>query len=798
MRHRFSTLALAGLALHLLSGTGLAQQDPEPEFQLTIQNIMQGPEHVGQPPASVRWSLDGEWVFFRWAPGGGEWDDDAQPYRVPAEGGEPERVPAEEADSLALLRAGGDDSPDGRLRVVAHRGDLFLIHLDDYSVERLTETGSNKSRPRFSLDGRQVFFSQDNNLFALSLEGGLLRQLTDVRVTDQRASQPSARPTDRQRFLTEQQQELFEFLQRQAERRAARSREPRSTPPPSLPRPTRLDPGERLADLVIEPGGRWVMLRATRSGSDAQSTLVPNYVTRSGYVDNIQARAKVGSIPGESRLGLLTVGTGDLQWLELEGIAEADPDDPGPDVGNVMHFAGWNADGTLGLTVTSSNDNKERWLHVVDPETGEATLVAHDRDEAWLAGPCRNCRGWMPDGETVYFVSERDGWAHLYLVGADGEGLRQLTEGEWEVRSLSFSPDREGFYLHTSKVSPFESHFYHMDLDGENLTRITELTGRHSATPCPEGRRLAVVYSFANRPPELYLADNIAGAEMERITYSPTEEWSSYPWIVPEIVHFEASDGALVPARIYRPRDVGAESNGAGVIFVHGAGYLQNVHQGWSTYYREYMFHHLLATNGFTVLDIDFRASAGYGRDWRTAIYRHMGDRDLDDHVDGARYLVRHEDVDSTRIGIYGGSYGGFITLMALFTRADHFAAGAALRSVTDWAHYNHGYTGNILNYPQTDEEAYRRSSPIYFAEGLRAPLLITHGMIDRNVQFQDVVRLAQRLIELGKTDWELAVYPIEDHAFVYPSSWTDQYRRIFQLFNTHLVEDVTNDGDSR
>ena len=178
------------------------------------------------------------------------------------------------------------------------------------------------------------------------------------------------------------------------------------------------------------------------------------------------------------------------------------------------------------------------------------------------------------------------------------------------------------------------------------------------------------------------------------------------------------------------------------VIFVHGAGYLQNAHKYWSTYYREYMFHNLLASRGYVVLDPDYRASSGYGRDWRTAIYRHMGGHDLNDVVDGAKFLVQTEKVDPKRIGVYGGSYGGFITLMAMFTTPDVFAAGAALRPVTDWAHYNHGYTSNILNVPQIDPEAYKKSSPIYFAEGLKGRLLICHGMVDTNVFFQDSVRL--------------------------------------------------------
>jgi dipeptidyl aminopeptidase/acylaminoacyl peptidase len=207
------------------------------------------------------------------------------------------------------------------------------------------------------------------------------------------------------------------------------------------------------------------------------------------------------------------------------------------------------------------------------------------------------------------------------------------------------------------------------------------------------------------------------------------------------------------------------------------------------------MFHHLLASRGYVVLDIDYRASAGYGRDWRTAIYRWMGGRDLQDQVDGSRWLQRTYGIDPERIGIYGGSYGGFMTLMALFNAPREFGAGAALRSVTDWAHYNHGYTARILNQPQQDTLAYRRSSPIFFAEGLEDPLLMAHGMVDVNVHFQDIVRLTQRFIELGKTGWELAVYPVEDHGFVRPSSWADEYRRIFELFERTLARRPAGNG---
>jgi len=309
----------------------------------------------------------------------------------------------------------------------------------------------------------------------------------------------------------------------------------------------------------------------------------------------------------------------------------------------------------------------------------------------------------------------------------------------------------------------------------------------HPVTSLP-GRWLAISHSEANRPWELYVQENRSGREMKQVTLSTTEEWREGPWIKPEIVMVRARDGVEVPARLYRPRgNVAPEGQRPAVIFVHGAGYLQNVHNWWSSYYREYMFHHLLASQGYTVLDMDYRGSAGHGRDWRTAIYRHMGGTDLTDQVDGAKWLVDNMDVDSARIGIYGGSYGGFITLMAMFTTPGVFRAGAALRPVTDWAHYNHPYTAGILNEPQNDSLAYRRSSPIYFAEGLEGDLLVCHGMLDDNVLFYDTVRLAQRLIELGKENWEVAMYPAERHGFSAASSWTDEYTRIFKLFERTL-----------
>jgi dipeptidyl aminopeptidase/acylaminoacyl peptidase len=356
-------------------------------------------------------------------------------------------------------------------------------------------------------------------------------------------------------------------------------------------------------------------------------------------------------------------------------------------------------------------------------------------------------------------------------------------DGKWEVQGVRLSNDGKWFELTTSETSPYEHHFWRMAVTGGPRTQITATPGFHEAVASPDGLMLADIYSYTNKPPEVYLQALAPKAPAVKVTTSPSAAFLAHPWLDVPIVTVPARDGTPVPARFYKP----AQPNGAAVIFVHGAGYLQNVHRGWSSYEHEYLFHHLLLTRGYTVLDVDYRGSAGYGRNWRTAIYRHMGGQDLDDQIDAAKWLVTQQGIDAKRIGVYGGSYGGFITLMAMFTRPGTFAAGAALRPVTDWAAYNAGYTSDILNNPQKDAEAYRQSSPIYFAEGLQGALLICHGVVDTNVHFQDTVRLAQRLIELHKANWNVAFYPMENHGFVDASAWTDEYRRIFELFERNL-----------
>jgi len=758
--------ALAALLLLLGSAGGAAAQQARP-FDLSVRNIMRGEGLVGRSPDEVRWSEDSRWVYFRWREPEAR-DTATRVYRVPAQGGTPQ--PLNAADDRAAPAINGWWTADRTRRAQERFGDVYVVDATGRE-RRVTRTPGRERQPHLSRDGRTVYYLADNNVFAMDVDGGTLRQLTDIRL-ETAPKRDTAKAKEQRAELERDQQELLGVVRDRREDRLNRERTD------SLRReltPVWLGRNASVNTAEVSPSGRYLLLGVSERADGERQALVPNFVTESGYTEPLNVRGKVGDVQSQQRAAMVELATGRVTWIEPEAKERR----------LTLSTVAWAPRSDRALLIGMPADYKDRWIYVAGPD-GKTVTVDHVRDTAWVGGPGAFSAGWAND-ERVWLVSEKTGWAHLYTVAATGGEARALTSGEWEVTDVQPSRDGRTFYVTTSETHRGERALYAVAEAGGARRRLTSLEGWTEAIVSPDERSVALLHSTANEPPELYVMPNRAGAQARKVTESRTAEFRSGPWIRPEVLTFAARDGAPVYARIYRPRDLGARAHGGAVIFVHGAGYLQNAHRGWSTYYREYMFHHLLAQRGYTVMDVDYRGSAGYGAAVRTGIYRHMGGKDLSDHVDAARWMVANEGVDARRIGIYGGSYGGFITLMAMFTEPETFRSGAALRSVTDWSHYNHPYTARILNLPQEDTLAYRRSSPIYFAEGLKGDLLIAHGMVDTNVHFQDVVRLAQRLIELEKTHWEMAVYPVEDHGFRRPESWADEYRRILELFERTL-----------
>ncbi|HEX4965207.1 MAG TPA: prolyl oligopeptidase family serine peptidase [Thermoanaerobaculia bacterium] len=456
----------------------------------------------------------------------------------------------------------------------------------------------------------------------------------------------------------------------------------------------------------------------------------------------------------------------------------------------------WSDDGSQLAVMLRSWDNKDRWIATWD--TASRKLVPRHRltDPAWINWVF-NVQGWLKDNETLYFLSEEGGWSRLYLLSVKTGKVRPLTpEGHFEVDDPVRSWDGRFLYYQANVQHPGNYDVWRVEVATGKAEQLTHLGGLTTYALSPDEDQLLLTHSGPTRPNELYVQavqPTQPGAEAKQVTQTRTPAFLAEEWVVPEVVPIPSTHGAPAPiySRVYTPKDFDPAKKYPAVMFVHGAGYLQNVHFGWSSYFREFMFHTLLTRHGYVVIDMDYRASQGYGRAWRTTIYRQMGHPELEDMEDGVAWLTAHKSVDPKRVGVYGGSYGGFMTYMALFRAPDLFAAGAALRPVSDWAFYNDDYTSNILNRPEVDPEAYEKSSPIEYVAGLAKPLLICDGMLDDNVFFQDNVRLVQRLIELKKENFELAVYPVESHGFVQPTSWLDEYRRIFKLFERYLKQGV-------
>lgn len=756
---------------------------------LSIDKIMQGEKFTGYSPENMQWSPEGQKLYFSWNPG---MEPERSLYIYELRKGTSARASLEERKNQVPHSA--VYTRDMSKVVYARDGDLFLLDVKTGVTKRITSSATNESSPAFSADENKIIFTVQNNLFSWEISTGSFTQLTDFR----QGIKPDEKPEKKEKdaWLYNDQLRIFKTL---GERKEAELRAEKETKNLLLTRPKTIYTGsEQTSSLQLSPDGNYVTYLTFKPAGE-KSTVIPSFVTESGYTEEIRSRSKVGlSAASTGSLNIYDIRNDTVYKIindKIPGIT----DKPGyfqdytgkknaKDEKRSLGYSGpvWSDDGKNAVLETWSDDHKDRWIMLLDISTGNLTSLDRQHDDAWIGGPgIRRFLGWLPDNKTIYFQSEETGYSHLYTLDITTGKKQPLTSGKFEIYEPVLSRDKKIWYFISNEADPGIRELYRMSVNGGTRTRITTFGGGTEFELSPDEKQFALRISFSNKPWEIYLLSNNEKAKPVKVTESATPEFNAYPWRTPEFVSFRASDGVMVPARLYRPANSGKK--GPAVVFVHGSGYLQNVHRWWSSYFREYMFHNFLADNGYTVLDIDYRGSAGYGRDWRTAIYRHMGGRDLQDHIEGAKFLTEKYDVDPARIGIYGGSYGGFITLMALFTSPGTFKAGAALRPVTDWAHYNHGYTSNILNTPVEDSLSYMKSSPIYFADGLKDRLLICHGMVDDNVHFQDVVRLSQRLIELGKENWELAVYPVESHGFVEASSWTDEYKRIYRLFEEEL-----------
>lgn len=655
-------------------------------------------------------------------------------------------------------------SPDGRRLLFSKTGDLYLVASDGTSApRRLTSTAAVEGGARWLADSKRILYQSGGNLFVLDVDQAAIIQLTREGNGGSNSSAPQSSG---------------------------------GAPIPggqSVSGAQASNDGSRVAYVVSDTSKQRALVVADYTGEFVTAPTV-----RRGWTEQ---RIQLSDTSGAPERTVV---------LKL----------PAPDGVSYIRSINWTPDDASLVIDRIDRDTKRRQIFLSSATDGASALVDEESDPKWVAQLSRIVE-ISPKGDQLLFASERDGYNHLYLLALKTDGgsartktgdtaapanpasvVRQLTRGAWEVNWAKWHSDGDRIVYSSTEDSTTERHLYTLSLRDGKATRLPTASGMNTDPQLSKDTE-TILYEHSewNAPNDLYALRVCTGCgkipEPLRLTDTVPARFKQIAWSRPQFIEYKAKDGKTVKARVYLPARFDKSKKHPAILFVHGAGYLQNVINGWNNYYREQMFNHILTERGYVVLDVDYRGSAGYGRDWRTDVYDFLGGLDFQDHLDGIDYIVKNYRVDASRVGMYGGSYGGFMAEMAAMRAPERIACAAALRPVADWKNYFASspiYTTERLGFPDKNREAYRRSSPITYAEQLRRPLLILHGMVDDNVHFQDSVQLVEKLIELGKTDYfEVMFYPKENHTFTRPESWTDEYARILRFFDQHLRA-VTSD----
>jgi dipeptidyl-peptidase-4 len=728
---------------------------------LTIERVASLPSLIGTAPASPVWSPDSQWLAFRWNESGWPFRD---VYLVRADGTGLRRLtdmqatdPAPEppagtstealaAQAAARARGGVGEilwMPDSRALLFVSRGRLFRVAFDGGAPVSLDAAGP-VSDVALGPDGTTLAFLRDGNLWTWSLNG--------------------ARPPER--------------LTSMAVPGIAR------VPLGTYNRPdVEIGTGVWGADwppFAWAPDGRTIAFHLV-DRRHIRRVPFPSYLGSETIVSELR-RGYPGDENERRSLGLLDVATRRTRMLPL--------DEPGYRA--ISDYA-WSADGRL-LIDRVSDTGTDRWLSVLDPGAARPRLVWSDSRDTRIY-PAYVAR-WHPDGRRITLVADLDERDRLYDIDTTASDARPvaLTSGDWDVageRGAATLEAAGGAWVFTATMaSPYERHVYRLGAGSTNPERLTSLPGVHVPVVSPDGRHLASLWSDDVTPTELVVQAAQPGATARRVTSSPPPEFARYAWARARYETFtNAVDGFTIHARILEPAALDRTRRHP-VIF--GPVYSNTVRHRWAG--LSGTLQQFLVQQGYIVVQADVRGSVGYGRRFREAFLMDYGGRDLDDLqavADGLRALAY---VDGARMGIWGSSYGGLLTVYALLKRPGLFAAGVAGAPAVD----PHAFGPDdvaITRQPATHPEAFVRGSALGLGEDLRDPLLIIHGLMDDVVPFRTTMALAERLLLLGK-DVDLATAPAATHAWTAREHYAVYfYRKMVQFFDRHLRPDGPDRG---
>ena len=725
----------------ICSGSSFAEK-------LTVKRLEASPGLSGTYAKGVQISPDGERVTFLQGRADNKLQQDLWEYHI-ADGKKRMLVDstallggAEELDEVELARRERQRisatgiveygiAPDGKALLFPLGGDLYYLPIGG-EPRRLTETDATETDAKVSPGGAFVSFIREKNLYIIDLATGKERAVTTE----------GAGPVTFGMADFAAQEEMY-----------------RST-----------------GYWWAKDDSRIAFTKVDESGV----TLVNRYEISADGVTSIPQRYPfAGEDNAIVQLFVVTLANGDLMEVEL-----------GADKDFYLPRVAFSPDGTLAVQ-KQSRDQKRLDLILADPKTGEQQIVLTEQSKTWIN--LHSDLHFFADGSHFTWTSERSGFRHIYLYAKNGEMVRQLTSGNWPVSESSRrgggikAVDEEGGYIYFTgwSVTATEQHLFRVLLSGEGVvTRLTEAGGWHSAEVAPDGSFFIDNGSSPDRPPYSAIRDR-DGNLLIYITENALDETHPYFPYLPnhrprEFGVIETSDGVELQYELTLPTDFDAAKQYPAVVYLYGGPGGASVKKYWSVGLNQ-----VLAQNGFVVFTVDNRGTGDRGTAFDDVIYKNMGDFEVRDQVTGAKWLADKPYVDASRVGVYGWSYGGYMTLLCMFKAPEVFKAGIAGAPVVNWRLYDTHYTERYMGDP-ADGDFYERSSPITYVDGLEGNLLLIHGMADDNVFFDNSVQLMAALQQAEK-QFELMTYPGKRHGIRGEAERVHLNQMRLDFFKRHL-----------
>ena len=714
------------IVLFLIVGCSQKSQEkntlPNKGSALSIDSILSKPSIAGTSPSSPSWSADSQQLAFLWNDSG---LTRREIWAVKGDGSGLRQITSE------VEGKGGVKmfvwTPNAADLIYLRFGDLWHISFASGKGKRLTKTGGNKSNLAVSPNGRYASFLQDGDLWLFNLASNKLTQQTRVGV-------PSISKVPLGRY-NRPEVEIGSYV---------------------WGGPT----------YAWSPDSRTIAVHYV-DRRDMRKVPFPYYLGKETIANNIR-RGYPGD-PNEYRtIGFFSVENGDLKLLDLSS----------PTANRIVGFS-WSPNGKL-LLDQESDSATDRWLHTVDPRDGRLKEIWHDHRETRIYTSIASA--WHSDGERVVFLSDLGDRYGLYLLTPGEKTPNLLTNKSFDVTGtpLITAPANRIFFQ-SNEPSPYERHVFHISDEGGASTRVTTLPGQHRPYPSPDGMRVALLHNSDMSPTELYLMDTRDGLIESQITISPNSEFMDRSWVQPRYATFKSQiDDYTLHARILEPANI---KRGKRYPVIFGPAYSNTVRNRWAGTIG--LLQQLLVERGYIVIQVDVRGSTGYGREFREKFLMDFAGNDIEDLESAVNYLSTLPYVDPERIGIWGSSYGGTLTIYSLFKKPGLFKAGVAGAAAVDPYFFGTDDVA-IVRRPESHPEAFARGA-LQYADNLEDHLLIIHGMQDHVVPFKTAAVLAEELIRLGK-DFDFVFVPGATHGWTRPTHYARYlFGKLIDHFDQHL-----------